>query len=49
MAKALPVKCSCIFDRSFWREQTVGGVVRVVCKRCGKWIGNKETPKEDKK
>lgn len=39
-SKREPCKPSC--DRKNWRDEPAsGGVIRTVCKVCGKWIGNR--------
>lgn len=45
--------CPCAMDRTLWKDEPPqGGYIRTVCKRCGKWIGNRpstsKTPKEPK-
>lgn len=46
--------CPCTTDRKLWKDEPAqAGVIRTVCKKCKRWIGNRfvtssKQPKEAK-
>lgn len=44
MSKTAPPAPQCTNnhgDPALWREENHGNMIKVFCKKCGKWIGNR--------